>query len=307
MEDKMYVFRVAEHFFEVMLPQSYEIKKLLPSFTPFYQEREEVNVDTKSIFRLEVLSSQIESDPSAVLLSAFPSELGNECNLYECDQHYQVDVRYHPTGTLFRMKISRDFEISQVFIDRQDLYNGHALSFFLMFAYAQRSVLFGTFLLHASVVVKQGIGYAFMGKSGTGKSTHTTQWLHHFSQVTLLNDDNPAVHICKQTKNVFISGTPWSGKTPCYKNQTVKLGALVRLAQHPVNKFKWLDDFEALLAVLPGCSSMRWNHTFYSELCNVLEEMVKHVPTGFLQCLPAESAAELCYEQIKIKTENEKN
>lgn len=304
MENRMYGFRVAGHLFEVSLPKSYDMAVLLPSFLPFYNEGSGEYVPTEPILRVKVVSRRIEYDSSSVLLTEQPGALGYECRLYECDRFYVIETRYVPGGALHRMKVSRDFEMSHVFITPEDPYAGQALSNFIMFAYAQRSVLYKTFLLHASVVEKDGRGYAFLGKSGTGKSTHSSLWLNNISGTLLLNDDNPAVRVCAGT--VWISGTPWSGKTPCYRQRTVKLEALVRLSQSPLNRFGWLKDFESLLALLPGCSSMRWNHGLYSSLCDILEEVVRQVPAGLLECLPDKSAAELCYEQIKIKTENEK-
>ena len=55
-----------------------------------------------------------------------------------------------------------------------------------------------------------------LGKSGTGKSTHSRLWLKYIPDTKLLNDDNPAVRIM-DNNTIMIYGTPWSGKTPCYK------------------------------------------------------------------------------------------
>lgn len=304
MENRIYGFRVAGHLFEVSLPENYKLSTLLPTFLPFYNGKSEEYDKAKAILRVTVISRMIEPDPSAVLLTEQPGGLGYECRLYECEKFYIIETRYMPGSPLHQIKVTRDFVMAYVFIDRHDPYAGQILSNFIMFAYAQRSVLYQTFLLHASVVEKDGMGYAFLGRSGTGKSTHSSLWLANIVGTSLLNDDNPAVRICGET--VWISGTPWSGKTPCYKKRTVKLGALVRLVQAPMNEFRWFKDFESLLALLPSCSSMRWNRELYSSLCDVLEKVIKQVPIGLLECLPERSAVELCYEQIKIKIENEK-
>jgi hypothetical protein len=34
---------------------------------------------------------------------------------------------------------------------------------------------------------------------------------------------------------VIVYGTPWSGKTPCYRNLQMPVGAYVRLEQYPEN------------------------------------------------------------------------
>lgn len=65
----------------------------------------------------------------------------------------------------------------------------------LMLLYALMSSVKDTILIHASVVMADGYGFAFLGKSGTGKSTHTRLWLQNIPGTSLLNDDNPVVRI----------------------------------------------------------------------------------------------------------------
>ncbi|MDR1683083.1 MAG: hypothetical protein LBS25_06825 [Candidatus Symbiothrix sp.] len=172
------------------------------------------------------------------------------------------------------------------------------LSPFLMIAFAQAVVLHQTVLLHASVVEKDGWGYAFLGKSGTGKSTHSSLWIRHIEGTKLLNDDNPALKIGEDGK-VYICGTPWSGKTPCYINKQVRLKAIVRLEQAPQNRFSQMKGANAMISLLPSCSSMRWNNELYSALCGILEETIQKTTIGRLECLPNREAAQLCYEKIQ--------
>ena len=93
----------------------------------------------------------------------------------------------------------------------------NAIMIAFAFSGAQKDLL----LIHASVTMKDGKGYLFLGKSGTGKSTHSQLWLKHIPGTELLNDDNPAVRLIND--EVIVYGTPWSGKTPCYKNKQVPL------------------------------------------------------------------------------------
>ena len=83
----------------------------------------------------------------------------------------------------------------------------------LMLIYAFASCPYDTLMLHASLVRQNGYGYAFIAKSGTGKSTHVSLWLRHLKGCDLMNDDNPILRIIGG--KVYIFGSPWSGKTPC--------------------------------------------------------------------------------------------
>lgn len=298
-------YQVAGLLFQVLLPVSYDELALLPTFQVFKREEDTQNVEGV-IFRLKVVTETLCFDDSAVLLSQDFGVFGNTCNLFEYDDFYLIEVAYAQGGSLHQMCISRKFDSAEAFIDFSDCYAKDAISFFLMFAFAQRSIYYNTFLLHASVVIQSEQGFAFLGKSGTGKSTHTSLWLENISGSTLLNDDNPAVSYCVDTDQVWISGTPWSGKTPCYKDQIVKLGALIRLEQAPFNRFVWLEESYALISVLPGCSSLRWNYEHYMRLCNLLEMIIKKTPVGHLLCRADKYATELCYKEIKYNKNNDK-
>ena len=111
--------------------------------------------------------------------------------------------------------------------------------------------------------------------------------------MSLLNDDNPAIRIIDN--KVLVFGTPWSGKTNCYVNDVRLLKGLVRLKQAPYNKFEIRRNKEALLALLPSCSAIRWNSVLYSTLINILIEIISAIPVGELECLPDEEAAQICH------------
>ena len=82
----------------------------------------------------------------------------------------------------------------------------------LMLIFAFAGSRHDTLLIHASLVRQNGYGYAFIAKSGTGKSTHVSLWLRHLPGCDLMNDDNPIVRIIDGEAYIF--GGPWNGKTP---------------------------------------------------------------------------------------------
>ncbi len=153
-----------------------------------------------------------------------------------------------------------------------------------------------TLLAHASVVKYQGKGYMFLGKSGTGKSTHSSLWLKYIEGAELLNDDNPAIRI--QDGQAVVSGTPWSGKTPCYRNEVLPLGGIVRLKQAPENRIGRLGVLNSFAALMPSCSCMKWDHDSVSAVHKTLEQVVMRVPVYGLDCRPDEEAARVCREAI---------
>lgn len=166
----------------------------------------------------------------------------------------------------------------------------------LMMMFAFSGSLKGALLIHASAVRKNEYGYAFIAKSGTGKSTHTGLWIKHISGCDLLNDDNPIIRIINDIP--YLYGSPWSGKTPCYRKIKTKLGALTRIERANKNSIEKLKPTEALASILPCCSTMKWDSKIYNAICNNVISVIEKVNVYTLHCLPDKNAAILCHNQI---------
>ena len=73
-----------------------------------------------------------------------------------------------------------------------------------------RMPTFNRFLMHCAVVEYDGKCYAFLGRSGTGKSTHTSLWLKNLPNAKILNGDKPI--LLYDGDSFIVYGTPWQGK-----------------------------------------------------------------------------------------------
>ncbi len=151
----------------------------------------------------------------------------------------------------------------------------------------------GTLLFHAAVVSQEGKGYLFLGTSGTGKSTHAQLWLKHIEGTELVNDDNPVV------RDGVVYGSPWSGKTPCYRNVCFPIGGIVMLSQAPYNKIRRLKGIEAYVAVVESVGSKVWDNHIAESQHQTENTLVSTIPMWHLECLPDEGAARLCHDTIK--------
>lgn len=295
-EEKRLWFCIAGHFMEIIAPHASDWDRLLPSFRSFkcHSSGGKATVCSIRIIEHPIVIKQ----GSAKVLKEVSNVLGHWFCLKETEQNYIFDIQFVEEGACYRMASDKIFSTATVYIDQKDNEAGIVLSSFLMIAFAQSAVLHKTLLIHSSVIEKDRKGYGFLGKSGTGKSTHSSLWLRYIDGVELLNDDNPAIRV-EEDGRVYIYGTPWSGKTPCYKNRRVELKALIRLEQAPENHFVWKVGVEALVTLLPSCSSMRWNTSLYTSMCNVLEEVIEKVKVGHLECLPDKNAALLSYSKVE--------
>ena len=167
----------------------------------------------------------------------------------------------------------------------------------MMLIYALTTANMGALQMHSCVVTNDGRGYLFLGRSGTGKSTHGRLWMENIPGTELLNDDNPILRVMPDgTKRVF--GSPWSGKTPCYKAASAPVGAVVRLSQAPYNKICRLSPLEAYASLMSSASSFRPFASLAQGWHATLEALVADVPCYTLDCLPDRDAAELCYRTI---------
>ena len=162
----------------------------------------------------------------------------------------------------------------------------------IMVMYALATANSQTALFHSSVVSYQGKAYMFLGHSGTGKSTHSGLWLKYIEGTELVNDDNPVVRIIDGVARVY--GSPWSGKTPCYRNVVYPVGGIVKLDQAPYNEINRLKGVRAYAAVVPSISGKRWDKKLAEGLHETENLLAQMVPVWHLDCLPDEAAARLC-------------
>ena len=167
----------------------------------------------------------------------------------------------------------------------------------LMILFALSTASHGVALFHSSTVSYANKAYMFLGVSGTGKSTHSSLWLKHIKGTELLNDDNPVVRVFDDG-HVTVYGSPWSGKTPCYRNLSYPLGGIVLLSQAPYNKIHRLSGIQAYVALVPSISGKRWDKQIADGLHQTEDALAKTVPTWHLECLPDEAAAQLCCKTI---------
>ena len=163
----------------------------------------------------------------------------------------------------------------------------------LMVLYALATADRQTALFHAAVVSYEGKGYMFLGPSGTGKSTHAGLWLRYIEGTALVNDDNPVV------RDGVVYGSPWSGKTPCYRNVHYPLGGIVVLSQAPYNRIQRLSGLHAYAALVASISGMRWDARIADGLHQTENALASTVPVWHLECLPDEEAARVCQLTIK--------
>lgn len=282
-------YKVADFCFALTLLAERDLAVLLPSFCPFATESGE-----DKLFELDETASLPER-PEAVLIDEDRNDMGHT-RIFRVEDGYRVELRYVREDLVHVFETNADFTKVSAVICWEDRYAPLALSSMLRIVFSQAIIPHDAVSMHASVVVNDGKAVLFMGKSGTGKSTHTRLWLEHIPGSSLLNDDNPIVRVVGD--EVIAYGSPWSGKTPCYKNESAPAAGFVRLSQAPYNKYVPCEDIAAFKALLPGSSVLRHDKTLHGFLCGTLIEIAGIAKVGEMECLPDKDAAETCYKSV---------
>lgn len=283
-----YHYSVGGFTFRLLLPPQQDADALLPSFRAF---RREPSMGEPMLFTFTAGVEPPFPMPRERLLEETLDEQG-QVSLWRvgCGFSMEVCPAYGtPSHVLYAMA---DFVRVWATLHWDAPAVGSVLGFMLRMTYAQAVQPHGAVLVHAAAVTLGGMAYLFMGRSGTGKSTHARLWMRCFRKCQLLNDDTPVLRL--QDGQVWAYGTPWSGKTPCYRPLRFPVRGIVRLFQASRNRFIPCQDVEAFNTLLPGCSAIRSRSWFYQRMADTLAQVAMLVTVGQLECLPNDDAAKIC-------------
>ena len=284
-------FQVAGLTFSLTLPDNHPVLDLLHNYDPF-----ETEAGAANIFELKLTEEKPEERGEVMFQSK--EESGEPVvGLYHCGDGYMAEFAPSPVSPVSGLLVmSGDFRHGEVYAPGSPKALAFTLNNALMLLFAFASAPFRTLEMHASVVMNGGRGFLFLGRSGTGKSTHSGLWLKHIPGTELLNDDNPVLRVVDGETRVY--GSPWSGKTPCYKAQDVPVGAIVRLRQAPENRITRLNVVGAYASVMASCSGYRPIRALADAQHETLARISQQVPCYQLDCLPDEAAARLCKDTV---------
>ena len=281
-------YKVAEHVFALEMGGNENVMLNLRQYDPFVTDPTE-NV----LFRIQICSEPLETN-------------GFELEWKQEDEGQHILAGHlgeKPCYQFFLhnrlmsvMVCSTDYKRAEVYAERN---NPFGINNALMVMYALATSDKHTALFHSSVVSYKGRAYMFLGKSGTGKSTHSSLWLKYIEGTELVNDDNPVVRYLDDG-SIYVYGSPWSGKTPCYRNVSYPLGAIVDLSQAPKNVIRRFRPIEAYAALIASISGKRWDSKLAEGLHETENLLATNASVWHLDCLPDEEAAVLCCGSVSF-------
>ena len=288
-------FIVAGHGFRLTLPAKFPLWATLDNYEPFRTE------EAETVFALTLEESAGRDEEEGEWESVLVSNEGPGepvIDLYRREGQWKFEM-----APVSGMPVSGSLVCDEGFREGVlrilDKHHGRfCIDNSLMIMYAFRTAGLGTLEMHASVTVRDGEGYLFLGHSGAGKSTHSRLWREHLPGSTLLNDDNPIVRVLPDGE-IRVYGSPWSGKTPCYNNASAPVAAFVRIVQAPQNRIVRCTPVQAYAQLYSSCSGLKGEDGLADAFHATLERVVGAVPGYVLECRADREAALVCSEGIR--------
>lgn len=294
-------FNVAGHIFQIRgfgnckpVQQRYEVP-----YGPFVHEGHGSGEDNL-LFDLEIKGD-------AVAWGAVEKIYSNEkdvepgyfmMTVYKNGDGYCFELANHSSDRInARLAVNGDFKSAQLSLHGSGMEQWLLFNTCVNLCYLLSTANQQTLLMHASCVRYKGKAYLFLGKSGTGKSTHSRMWLSALEGVELINDDHPIIRI-NEAGTVVVYGSPWSGKTNCYKNMEAPAGGIIRIVRAPYNRVRKLSPIQSYGSLITSCSGMTWEKSLADGRDRSIQGVIKSVPCWVMECLPNEDAAMVCAKTV---------
>jgi len=285
-------YKVAGYVFSLCMDDAQSAWEHLDNYSPFLTDK----ADT--IFDLELVQS-FEAEDRQELYRSTPEPGEMRIDIDTCKDGYVFDMGpFGKVASAGLLKVSEDFSKGSLVVNKDIKF---CLNTALMLLFAFRGASLDVLEMHSSVTIFEGKAYMFLGKSGTGKSTHSSLWLKNIEGTHLMNDDNPVIRVVDGIAMAY--GSPWSGKTPCYRNEEYPIGAIVRIRQAKKNEIHRMSLVEAYASVSSSSSGLRAIKPVADGLFATASAVVSTVPCYILDCLPDDDAARLCHSVVTAPAE----
>jgi hypothetical protein len=191
----------------------------------------------------------------------------NESYFYIKNKNHQIkamfihDSNFYDTRILLNEDLLEDCEeIEYVFMSM----------IFMEIASRQRFIS-----LHASAISYQNEGILISAPSQTGKSTHASYWLKAFKDATMINDDKPLIRL--ENEQLFVYGTPFSGKGKRNENMKVQLKTIIFISQGLDNKITIPNKDDIIFSLLKNMHRPM-EDDIWNDSIAILDEIILRIP-----------------------------
>lgn len=277
-------YRIADHYIGIKVRDIDMARKLLPSHEPFLSsirpDNEEPGRDLLYTINTGV---HIDIPGREFMLEEEELEDGRRSWVYSKDSKLYIVVEQAGcTNALMWDEARETFHTDATFMSLSEHPNIRVMS---ITAFSIATAPHRTIKVHASVIEYEGRALLFLGKSGTGKSTHSRLWLDNVEGCTLLNDDAPIMRV-HEDGSVRVYGAPWSGSTPCYRDVDAEVVALIHLYQSPDNVLTPVDGITAISSMIEATGMLRNDKKNKNQIFSTITDILSSIPLYRLDCRP---------------------
>lgn len=158
-----------------------------------------------------------------------------------------------------------------------------------------------SFIAHAAVVEYDGLAYAFMAPSGTGKSTHVKLWMDTLGpEATVINGDKPILRMDKTPTGkpkIIACGSPWAGKEGWQTNTSAPLAGLCFLTRGSTDTCHRISPTEAFDSAARQIY-MPSDPTSAIRTLDFVDVLLQTVPLYRLSCTMNKTAVKASFEAM---------
>ncbi len=234
--------------------------------------------------RVEVLASRpLDTVNGRVLVRS------SEFLLMEGEAWYVMLLPVFPE--IYELHVSRDGSLCRIYCrpemsEEEQEHIFHAMRFGFLVLAQER----GLAVVHSASLLYRERAWLFAGKSGTGKSTHTSLWRDAWG-VTLLNGDLNCLGEAKG--RVWVYGLPWCGTSGISTPETYPLGGVVFLKQWRENQVQELAEAEKVCLLAMRMITPAWTGVRLKKNLEMSEQILRHCMAARLCCTREPEAAEV--------------
>lgn len=221
-------------------------------------------------------------------MELYYNRLKKQAVKYLCDDDSKAEITINLSKEFYQKRLEENPHLD---ID--------SIEYIFAGSYFYNQILdFDGFLLHSSAICKDNNAYLFSADSGTGKSTHTMNWIKYFGKenITYINDDKPAIR--KIDDKFYCCGTPFSGKTNLSKNILIPIKAIIFIKRGLDNSITLMNTKDAISKIF-GQTVFTRSFERMEKLLSLLDDLLKVVPVFELTCNMDKSSAKVANDGIE--------
>ena len=185
-------YTVARHTFSVEVPGDLPVNALMQSYQPFAETEAKV-----PLFSLQIeVCRKLPLEQAGGLVRRFDDDAAFIW-LYKRGDRYAFVFSNHIDVPMSVLVVDPNFRNGKLFVGEAQALSllAFGINNSLMLLFALNTARLNTLLIHASVIRYRGNGLVFLGKSGTGKSTHARLSLVNVEDTSQLNHHNPVLRL----------------------------------------------------------------------------------------------------------------